>query len=144
MREEPSAHMRKGPSRRSVRIFLLVLAIGLAGAFVLARQPRPVAAVGTLDQCLGGWPVVVFEGEDWRTGVPDNLRQSAQRRIPVAAWPSGMRFDETEGALLDGRGETVFRKGARVRVAGRFVETPGDPAPCFYTLGIRIDAIAAP
>jgi hypothetical protein len=54
-----------------------------------------------------------------------------------------MRYDETAGALLDAEGETVFRRGDRVRVNGTIVRTGGDPAPCFYTVGVKIETIAA-
>lgn len=135
------SRLQKGLSRWSVRVLLVVVGIALAAGLVIARMPRAVAAEGTLDQCLGGWPVVVFEGEDWKAALPDDARPYAQRQIPVAEWPSGMSFDESAGALLDGRGEPVFRKGDRVRVAGAIVETHGDPAPCFYTLGVKIDTI---
>ncbi len=123
---------------------LLVAAVVIAVALVVARLPRPVVATGTLDQCLGGWPVVVFEGEDWKAALPDDIRPYAQRQIPVADWPSGMRFDEAAGTLLDGQGAAVFRNGDRVRVAGTIVRTQGDPAPCFYTLGVRIESLTAP
>ena len=123
---------------------LLAAAAVLAVTLVVSRLPRPVAAAGTLDQCLWGWPVIVFEGEDWKAALPDDIRPYAQRQVPVAEWPSGMRFDETAGALLDADGAAVFQKGDRIRVAGTIVRTGGDPAPCFYTIGVRIDSITAP
>ena len=123
---------------------LLVAAVVLAVALVLAGLPRPVAATGMLDQCLGGWPVVVFDGEDWKAALPDEIGPYAQRQMPVADWPAGMRFDEAAGALLDAHGAAVFHKGDRVRVAGSIVRTQGDPAPCFYTLGVRVESITAP
>jgi hypothetical protein len=137
--------VRQGLSRRSVVTLLVIVAIAIAATgLILVRLPRPVDAVGTLDECPGGWPVVVFEGEDWKAALPDNIRPYAQRQIPVADWPSGMRFDRSAGALLDRHGDLVFRKGDRVRVAGTIVETQGDPAPCFYTIGVKIDTITAP
>lgn len=41
-------------------------------------------------------------------------------------------------------GDHVFRNGDRLRIAGTIVETQGDPAPCFYTLGVKSDTITAP
>lgn len=139
-----SSRVRDGLSRRSLQVLLVVTGVALAAALLIARLPHPVAAVGTLDQCLWGWPVVVFEGEDWRDSLPGAFRANAQRQIPVVEWPSGMRFDEVAGSLLDGQGDAVFRKGDRVRVKGTFVETDGDPSPCYYTLGVKVETIAAP
>ena len=123
---------------------LLLGGVLLAAALVASRLPRPVASLGTLDQCLWGWPVVVFEGEDWRDALPDNLRAYAQRQIPIAEWPKGMRFDEAAGALLDEHGDALFHKGDRVRVKGSVIEVHGDPSPCYYTLGVRVEEIASP
>lgn len=144
MRGGTLSGVRRVLSRRSVQAVVIVVGVALVGAFVVARLPRSISAVGTLDQCLWGWPVVVFEGEDWKAALPDNLRAYAPRQIPVAEWPVGLRFDETAGVLLDGQGDAVFRNGARVRVAGTVVETQGDPAPCFYTLGVKVETITAP
>jgi hypothetical protein len=124
-------------------VVLVIAGVVLVAALVISNLPRPITALGTLDQCLWGWPVIVFEGEDWKAAVPDGLGASAPRQIPVATWPSGMRYDETAGALLDAEGETVFRRGDRVRVNGTIVRTGGDPAPCFYTVGVKIETIAA-
>ena len=125
---------------------LLALAgIVLIASAVFARLPRPIAGVGTLDLCvLTQWPVVVFEGEDWRGAFPDDLRQSAPRQVPIVEWPGGMRFDQKVGALLDADGTEVFRTGDRVKVEGSLIQTGGDPAPCDYTLGMKVTEIASP
>jgi hypothetical protein len=114
----------------------------LALVFVFAR-PHPVAAVATLDECFWGSPVVAFEGEEWRSAVPDNLGASAPNQIPVASWPIGMQYDAKADVLLDSRGDVVYRKGDRVRVAGTFVRGSGD-TPCYYTVGVNIESITSP
>jgi hypothetical protein len=131
-------------ARHAVPMVLVVAGVGLVAALVMSALPRPVAAIGTIDQCGGGWPVIAFEGEDWKAAMPDDARMSAPRGIPVSEWPKGMRYDESAGALLDADGMTVFRNGDRVRVRGSIVRTSGDPAPCFYLLGIKVETIAAP
>ena len=35
-------------------------------------------------------------------------------------------------------------KGDRVRVKGPLIEVHGDPSPCYYTLGMKIEEIADP
>jgi hypothetical protein len=123
---------------------MAVVGIVLAVALIVSRQPRPVTGTATLDECLWGWPVVILDGEGWRAAVPDDLGPNAPRQIPVAAWPPGMRYDEATGTLLDANEEVVFRQGDRVRVNGKIVRTSGDPAPCFDTVGVQIEQIAAP
>src|SRR5262245_46761699 len=137
--------LREGLSRPSVRAILVIVGISIVFAvFLLARMPRPVAAVGTLGQCLWGWPVINFEGEEWKAALPDGARPYGPHQMPVADWPSGMRYDETAGALLDERGEVVYRKGDRARIGGTIVGTGGGPAPCYYTLGVKVETITAP
>jgi hypothetical protein len=139
-----TGRVRHALSQRRVQAVLVVVGVVVAGALILPRLPRPVSGFGTLDQCLWGWPVVVFEGEDWKGALPDPIRPYAQRQMPIASWPTGMRFDETAGALLDAQGNAVFRKGDRVRIKGFVIEVHGDPSPCFYTLGVQVDEIASP
>ena len=129
---------------RSILVITVLAGVLLVAALVLPRLPRPLAAVGTLDQCYWGWPVLAFEGEDWKDSLPDERRASAPGSIPIASWPTGLRFDEDAGVLLDAGGEPVFRKGDRVRIEGSVIEVHGDPSPCFYTLGVKVDAIAVP
>jgi hypothetical protein len=136
--------LRDRLSQRRVQGLLVLIAVVAAATLILPRLPRPVAAFGTLEQCLGGWPVVLFEGEDWKGALPDPIRPYAQRQIPIASWPAGMRFDERAGALLDAQGLAVFRKGDRVRIKGFVIEVHGDPSPCFYTLGVKVEEIASP
>ena len=144
MTQPTEGRARDGAARYAVAVLLVVAGVVLVAGIVISSMPRPVAAMGTIDQCLWGWPVINFEGEDWKVAVPDNRGPYVQRQIPVAEWPRGMRYDEPAGVLLDQRGSVVFRKGDRVRVNGSIVRTSGDPAPCFYLLGVRIEAIAAP
>jgi hypothetical protein len=120
----------------------LLAGAAIAVAFVISRLPPPVAGVGTLDECLGGWPIVAFEGDEWKAALPEDASRYRGGLIPVAEWPSGMRFDEATDTLLDATGAAVFRQGDRVRVNGTIVETRGDPAPCYYLRGLKIDAIA--
>jgi hypothetical protein len=131
-------------SKRRAQAIVVVVGVLLLGALILPRLPRPVAGVAMLGQCLGGWPVVQFEGEDWKDALPGDLRAYAPNSIPIAAWPSGLRFDEASGVLLDASGEPLFRKGDRVRIKGSVVEVHGDPSPCYYTLGVRVEEIANP
>jgi hypothetical protein len=119
-----------------------VVGLVLAVALIVSRQPRPVTGTATLDECLWGWPVVILDGEDWRAAVPDDLGPNAPRQIPVVRWPPGMRYDEAADVLLDERGDAAFRRGDRVRISGTMVRTGGDPAPCFYTVGVEIERIA--
>jgi hypothetical protein len=133
-----------GLSQRRVQAFLVLVGLLLAAALLVPRLPHPVASAGTLDQCLGGWPVVVFDGEDWKGALPDDYRSYAPRQIPIAEWPSGMRFDEPEGALFDAHGAALFQKGDRVRIKGSVIEVHGDPSPCYYTLGVKVEEIASP
>lgn len=142
MRGLLTSHVRGVSRRRVLPAILFVASLALVGALVVARAPRPIAAMGALDQCQGGWPVVVFDGEAWRAALPDDVH-NAPRQIPVAAWPSGMHFDEKAGVLLDAQGNTAFRKGDTVRVTGSIVRVGGDPAPCYLLLGVRVETIAA-
>ncbi len=127
-------------SRRRLWVVLIVGAL-VATALILPRLPRPVAGAATIDQCQGGWPVLVFEGSDWRKALPDNLQAGPPRQIPIARWPNGMHFDEPTGVLLDIRGDVALRKGDRVTIKGSVIEVHGDPSPCYYTLGVQVDEI---
>ena len=122
---------------------LALAGIVLIASAVFARLPRPIAGVGTLDLCLlTQSPIVAFEGEDWRGAFPDDVRTYAPRQVPIVEWPSGMRFDQEAGALIDADGTEAFRKGDRVKVEGSLIQTSGDPAPCYYTLGMKVTEIA--
>lgn len=126
--------------RRSV---LVVVAIAAAVVFVLPRLPRPVAGVGTLDECaLMSAPIVVLDGDAWRQALPDG-GVGAPNMLPVAAWPDGLRYDDATDTLRDPDGTVRFRRGDRVRISGTIVEVHGDPSPCYYTRHVRIDSIEA-
>lgn len=135
--------LRRFVRRHLATVLVGVVAIAIA-AVVIRGLPRPVAGFASLDQCLWGWPVVAFEGEAWRDAVPDGLGAVAPSTIPVASWPRGLRFDEGARALIDEAGAVVFRSGDRVRISGSMVRTSGDPAPCFYTVGVNVESITAP
>jgi hypothetical protein len=143
-----TARLRERLAQPRVQALVVLLGVLLAAAVIVPRLPHPVEGVATLDQCLWGWPIVAFEGEDWRAALPNSIaeeyRAYAQRQTPVVEWPNGMRVDEAAGVLLDAQGHAVYRKGDRVRVAGTIVETSGDPAPCYYRVGVKIDEIGPP
>jgi len=141
---EAPGRVRGWFSRGRLQTAVVLVAVVVAGALIVSRLPRPVAAVGMLDQCLWGWPVVHFEGEDWKQAIPDNLRAYPPAYVPIAEWPSGLRFDKSAGALFNSAGDRLFRKGDRVRIEGSVIEVHGDPSPCFYTLGVKVEAIASP
>ena len=128
---------------QGVRILVILVAMSFAFALILLRVPRTVEAFGTIERCFGGWAVVSLEGEDWRAGLPDDLRPYGERQFPVASWPAGMRFDEAAGTLVGADGEPLFRTGERLRLKGSVIEVHGDPSPCYYTVGIRIEDIRA-
>ena len=136
--------MRRAWSQGRFQALIALVLVSLAVAVILPRLPSSIAAVGTLDECFWGWPVVAFEGEDWKGALPADLLAIAPRQIPIAEWPSGMRFDEAASALLDGRGDAIFRKGDRVKITGSVIHVHGDPSPCFYTLGVKVEAISSP
>lgn len=144
MRRGLVSRLREGLAQRPVRAFAVVAGLFVVGALILPRLPRPIAAVGTLDQCVGGWGVVAFEGDEWKDALPDHLRAHPPAYIPIAALPNGLSFDEASGVLFDARGETVFHKGDRVRIRGSVIEVHGDPSPCYYTLGVKVEEIASP
>jgi hypothetical protein len=145
MRGGVVGRVRAGRSRRSVRLLLIVVVgVVAAVAFIFPHLPRPITGVATIDQCHGGWVSLIVSEADW-DALPNDVRTFAGTPdLPIAAWPDGMRFDETAGVLLDAGGNIVFRKGDRVRITGKVVETNGDPAPCFYLRGLRVESIAAP
>src|SRR5215217_4423915 len=93
--------------RRLVHVLVVLAGIWLAATLILARLPRPVAAVATIDQCAGGWPVLVFEGEDWKNALPDDLRRTPPYEIPIAEWPPGMLFDQSTGSLHEENGRVA-------------------------------------
>jgi hypothetical protein len=136
--------LRERLTQRSVLAGLVLTGLLLVAALVLPRLPHPVAGMGTLDQCLGGWPVLRFEGEDWKDALPGELRAHPPPYVPIAEWPSGMQFDERGGVLIDADGDTVFRKADRVRINGSVIEVHGDPSPCYYTVGLKVEEIAGP
>jgi hypothetical protein len=132
----------RGPrlSQRRIQTFLVLVGVLVVAALVVSRLPRPISGAGPLSQCVGGWPQVAFDGEDWRHALPDG----APRQIPIAEWPSGMRFDETSGSLLDANGSAIFRIGDRVRLRGSVIEVHGDPSPCYYTFAVKVAEIGSP
>jgi hypothetical protein len=108
-----------------------VVVVGaLVVAVLLTRLPKQIEGTGTLDGCAldGGWPVV-------------QLDAGSERYLPVSAWPAGMTYDLAERVVVDAAGRTVASRGDRILVKGSIVDVHGDPSPCFFTRGIRIDTI---
>jgi hypothetical protein len=137
------ARFRYSLSLKPFRVALLVGALAVALSLVVSRLPRSIEATGTLDQCLGGWPVVQLDG-DWRGALPKHVRAYAPQFLPVAQWPPGMSFDEASGELRDSSGSVLFRRGDQVWVKGAVIEVHGDPSPCYYIYNLMIDAIDRP
>ncbi len=134
--------IRAALARVPLRFVLVVVALAAAVVFILPRLPRPVAGVGTLDECaLMSAPIVVLDGDAWRQALPDG-GVGAPNMLPVAAWPDGLRYDATD-TLRDPDGAVRFRRGDRVRITGAIVEVHGDPSACYYTRHVRIDSIEA-
>ena len=136
--------IRAALARVPLRSAVVVLAFVAAVVFILPRLPRPVAGVGTLDECvLMAAPIVVLDGDAWREALPESARAGAPGMLPVAAWPNGLRYDDATDTVRDPDGAIRFRRGDRVRITGAIVEVHGDPSPCYYTRHIRIDSIEA-
>jgi hypothetical protein len=137
------ARVREAFSQRRIWTLLALVALLVVMALIVRWSPRPVAGIAALGQCSYDWPVLAFEGESWKRALPDALG-SYSGEIPIAQWPSGMSYDVAAGALLDSSGEVLFRDGDEVRVVGSLVEVHGDPSPCYFTLGVRVEEIASP
>jgi hypothetical protein len=137
------ARVREAGSQRRIWTVLALVVLLIALGLILRWSPRPVAGVATLGQCVYDWPVLAFEGEGWKSALPPDIPY-APREIPIAQWPSGMSYDVATGVLLDPSGEVLFRDGDQVRMVGSLVEVHGDPSPCYFTLGVRVEEIASP
>jgi hypothetical protein len=120
-----------GPRRRLPWRVVAGLIVGaVLVALVLTRLPKQVDGTGTLDGCAldRGWPVVLLDA-------------GSEPYLPVSTWPAGMTYDLAERVLVDASGRTVVSRGDRILVKGSIVEVHGDPSPCYFTRGIRIDTI---
>jgi hypothetical protein len=108
-----------------------MVAIVALTLFAISRLPPRVDGVATIDVCAidRGWPVILLDA-------------GAERYLPVAAWPTGLRFDLATGQVLDASGRVAMRAGDRVAVTGSIVDVHGDPSPCYFTRGIELDRIA--
>jgi hypothetical protein len=131
-------------SPRRVLVILALIGVSIAAVLILSRAQRPVSGMATLDQCYWGWPVVVFEGEDWKDALPAELRAYPPGEVPIAEWPDGMQFDEATGELRDANGVALFHTGDRLQIRGTVIGVHGDPSPCFFTLGVKVEEIASP
>lgn len=130
-------------SRVSARAMLVVLGVAIV-VFVVAWMPRSVNAIGSLDECSFGSPLIEFDAEAW-SQMPGDVQEYTGRQLPVLSWPAGMRYDQAANVLLDAQGDVVFGLADEVRVTGRIIDTQGgDVPPCFLRYAIRIEAISAP
>jgi hypothetical protein len=107
-----------------------ILLVGLA----LALRPLAVDGTGNLAECQDGTPFVSFD---------DGSRffSEARRYLTVAIWPQGLSYDPDRDAVFDASGVEVVRLNERLAVKGIVVDTPGDPGPCWNTVGLRIDSL---
>jgi hypothetical protein len=117
-------------SPRLRRLLPLLAAVALT-LFAISRLPPRVDGSATIGVCPidRNWPVI-------------QLDAGTERYLPVAAWPTGLRFDLATGQVLDASGRVAMRSGDRVVVTGSIVDVHGDPSPCYFTRGIEIDRIA--
>ena len=109
---------------------LLLLAVVALTAFAIWRLPPHVDGSATIGVCPidRSWPVI-------------QLDAGAERYLPVAAWPPGLRFELATGQVVDADGRVQMRAEDRVAVTGSIVDVHGDPSPCYFTRGIEIDSI---
>ena len=129
----PSGGRNEGPrpgTRPRWRVVAGLIVGALVVAIVLTRLPKQVEGIGTLDGCAldRGWPVVLLDA-------------GSEPYLPVSTWPAGMTYNLAERVLVDASGRTVVSRGDRILVKGSIVEVHGDPSPCYFTRGIRIDTI---
>ena len=116
-------------SPRLRRLLPLLVAVALT-LFVISRLPPRVDGAATIGVCPidRNWPVI-------------QLDAGAERYLPVAAWPTGVRFELSTGQVVDASGHVAMRAGDRVVVTGSVVDVHGDPSPCYFTRGIKLDRI---
>jgi hypothetical protein len=107
---------------------------GMLVLLALATRPSPVDGTGNLRECLDGTPFVFFD--DGST-----FYDASRRYLPVAIWPDGLAYDSDRDAVFDASGVVVVGLEERVAVTGIVVDTPGDPSPCYSTIGVKIDSL---
>jgi hypothetical protein len=95
---------------------------------LFALLPTRADGAGTLQECYWGDPVVVLD-------------EGLEHYLPVANWPERLSYDHDRHAVINASGQEVARVGDRVVVRGSVADVRGDPAPCFYTRGIRIETL---
>jgi hypothetical protein len=95
---------------------------------LFALLPMRADGAGTLRECYWGDPVVALD-------------VGAEHDLPVARWPDGLAFNHDRHAVIDGSGREVAHVGDRIVVRGSVVDVHGDPSPCFFTRGIRIESL---
>ena len=115
---------------KRLKRLLPLLAVVALTVVAISRLPPHVDGSATIGVCPidRSWPVI-------------QLDAGAERYLPVAAWPSGLRFELATRQVLDGDGQVAMRAGDRVVVTGSIVDVHGDPSPCYFTRGIEVDSI---
>ena len=120
-------HVTSRDSR--VAVVGAVTGVAIAAAFLLWSLPERVQGSGVLDECSNyRWPVVTIDG-------------GTDFYLPVIAWPAGLTYDDEGHVLRDSADRVVLRRGDRVTLNGSIVDVHGDPSPCYYTRGIRLNNI---
>ena len=116
-------------SSRLRRLLPLLVAVALT-LLVISRLPPRVDGAATIGVCAidRNWPVI-------------QLDAGAERYLPVAAWPPGLRFELATGEVIDASGRIVLRAGDRVVVSGSVIDVHGDPSPCYLTRGVKLDRL---
>ena len=111
----------------------LLVGLLLLGSFALVvvkAWPTRADGVGTIDECLWGYPVISLDG--------------TSPYLPVMRWPAGLTYDYDLHVVVDASGRTVIHQGDRVVVRGTIRDmTGGDIPPCFVTYGIDLESIAS-
>jgi len=109
---------------------------GMAAALaIVALWIRPVSVdgEGRLGACQDGTPFILF---DDGTSFYDGKRTY----LTLVGWPEGMRYDNVRRGLYED-GTRIVGLEERLSVKGTIIDTPGDPGPCWNTIGLRVDSL---
>ena len=124
--------------REAARQWKRAAAVLLGGillvALVLALRPLAVDGSGDLRECLDGTPFVFFDDGS-------SFYNESRSYLTIATWPNGFAYDPDRDAVFDASGGEVLRLGGRLAVKGIVIDTPGDPAPCYNTVGLKIESL---